>query len=187
MDSEKIESGVRMILEGIGEDPEREGLLETPARVARAYVEICGGYEQDPKPILKRVFSEKRDEMVIVQGIRVTSLCEHHLMSFVGHCHIGYIPSGKVLGLSKFARLVNVYARRLQVQERLTDEIAGALMEHLQPQGAAVVIKAEHMCMTARGVKEHAPITTTSCMKGVFLDNKKNSKEEFFSLLSMPT
>ena len=154
MDKERIERAVREILIAIGEDPDREGLLETPKRVARMYEEVFLGLESDPEQHLKIFNEEKNEEMVVVRDIPLYSMCEHHLLPFVGKAHIVYIPgSGKVIGLSKLARIVDNFARRPQIQERLTSQIADFLMEHLEPQGVAVVIEAEHLCMTMRGAR----------------------------------
>ena len=148
IDTEKIETAVRMILEGIGEDPEREGLKDTPARVARMYKEICGGLENDPERHLETFFTEQHDEMVLVKNIPIYSICEHHLVPFFGQAHIAYIPhEGKLLGLSKMARIADEYAKRPQLQERLTSQIANSIMEKAKPRGVLVVVEAEHMCM----------------------------------------
>jgi len=170
MDHDKIAQGVRLILEGIGEDPDREGLLKTPERVARMYQEICAGLEQKPEPLFETLFDENHREMVVVRDIPMYSLCEHHLAPFYGVAHIAYIPgkSGKICGISKLARLVDLYARRPQVQERLTSQIADTLVQMLEPMGCMVVIEAEHMCMTMRGVKKPGSKTTTSAVRGIF-------------------
>ena len=170
MDLAKIEQGVRLILEGVGEDPNREGLLETPARVARMYEECFAGLHQDPAVHFETLFDEHHDEMVIVHDIPFFSMCEHHLVPFFGKAHIAYLPSesGKICGISKLARLVEVYARRPQVQERLTSQIADTLMRELAPQGVVVVIKAEHMCMNMRGVKKPGSKTVTRAVRGLF-------------------
>ncbi len=168
MDYEMIEQAVRLFLEGIGEDKDREGLKETPARVARMCDEIFGGYDKDPKEHLSRTFNARTSNMVVEKDIPFYSVCEHHLLPFYGHVHIGYIPDGKVVGLSKLARTVEVYARRAQIQEQLTEEIADAVMDILKPQGVMVCIEAEHMCMSMRGVKKPGTQTTTYTVKGVF-------------------
>lgn len=183
MDQEKIKQGTKLILEGIGEDLNREGLLNTPDRVARMYREICSGYEQDPKKILGTVFEkETYNQMVISRDIELYSLCEHHVVPFFGKCHIAYIPDKKVVGLSKLARLVDVYAKRLQIQERMTEQISIALMEYLQPQGCGVMIEAAHLCTRMRGVEKQNSIMITSSLKGNFLTDQK-VKEEFFTLI----
>ncbi|MFF9482074.1 GTP cyclohydrolase I FolE [Streptomyces sp. NPDC014733] len=171
-DEKRAENAVRELLIAVGEDPDREGLLETPARVARAYKEIFAGLWQKPEDVLTTTFDIGHDEMVLVKDIEVTSSCEHHLVPFVGVAHVGYIPSadGKITGLSKLARLVDVFARRPQVQERLTTQIADSLMEILEPRGVIVVIECEHMCMTMRGVRKPGAKTTTSAVRGQLRD-----------------
>lgn len=179
----RIAEAVKTILTELGEDPEREGLLETPERYARAMLFFTKGYEENIKDVIKRaVFEEDHDEMVIVKDIEIYSLCEHHLVPFFGKCHIAYIPNKKVLGLSKLARLAEMYARRFQVQERLTKQIAIALSEILQPRGVAVVIEATHMCMVSRGVQKTGAVTSTSCMLGCFRSQQK-TRDEFLTLL----
>ncbi|MBD0707639.1 MULTISPECIES: GTP cyclohydrolase I FolE [unclassified Streptomyces] len=167
-DEKRAEAAVRELLIAVGEDPEREGLKETPARVARAYRELFAGLWQEPEDVLTTTFDLGHDEMVLVKDIELMSTCEHHLLPFHGVAHIGYIPaeSGKITGLSKLARLVDVYARRPQVQERLTTQVADSLMEILEARGAIVVIEAEHMCMTLRGVRKPGAKTTTSAVRG---------------------
>ena len=179
MDNAKIEEGVRLILEGIGEDPNREGLLKTPARVARMYNEVFGGMDQDPHQHFETLFDEHHEEMVLVKDIPFYSMCEHHLVPFFGHAHVAYIPSsdGKICGLSKLARLVEVYAKRPQVQERLTSQVADTLVKELNPQGVIVVIEAEHMCMSMRGVKKPGSQTTTSAVRGLFERNQATRNE----------
>lgn len=180
MDMEKIEAAVRMILEGIGEDPNREGLVDTPKRVARMYAEVFAGLHEDPSRHLKVQFSEDHEEMVIVKDIPIYSMCEHHLVPFYGKAHVAYIPrSGKVTGLSKLARVVEGYARRPQLQERLTSQVAEAIMDVLEPRGVLVVIEAEHMCMTMRGVKKAGSRTLTSAVRGVFKTNQATRAEGF--------
>ncbi|WP_327704195.1 GTP cyclohydrolase I FolE [Streptomyces decoyicus] len=171
-DEKRAENAVRELLIAVGEDPDREGLLETPARVARAYKEIFAGLWQKPEDVLTTTFDLGHDEMVLVKDIELVSSCEHHLVPFVGVAHVGYIPStdGKITGLSKLARLVDVYARRPQVQERLTTQIADSLMEILEPRGVIVVIECEHMCMTMRGVRKPGAKTTTSAVRGQLRD-----------------
>lgn len=171
VNKEKIEQGVRLLLEGLGEDLEREGLKETPSRIAKMYEEIYGGMYEDPAPHLQKTFSVESSEMVIERDIMFYSTCEHHLMPFYGKAHVAYIPDGKVVGLSKLARTVEVFARRLQIQEKLTAEIADALMENLMPKGAIVMIEAEHMCMTMRGVKKPGSKTITLAARGEFEQN----------------
>lgn len=179
MDHAKIEEGVRLILEGVGEDPNREGLSKTPARVARMYEEVFAGLTQDPHEHFETLFDEHHEEMVLVRDIPFYSMCEHHLVPFFGHAHVAYIPSpdGKICGLSKLARLVDVYARRPQVQERLTSQIADTLMVELNPQGVIVVIEAEHMCMSMRGVKKPGSSTTTSAVRGAFKRSQTTRNE----------
>jgi GTP cyclohydrolase I len=168
IDLQRIEKAVREILIAVGEDPDREGLLDTPKRVARSYAEIFAGLHQDPSDLLATTFDLDHEEMVLVKDIPFYSTCEHHLVPFHGTAHIGYIPShdGKVTGLSKLARLVEIYARRPQVQERLTTQIVEALVEHLEPKGAIVVIECEHMCMSMRGVRKPGARTVTSAVRG---------------------
>ncbi len=170
MDNAKIEQGVRLILEGIGEDPDREGLLDTPARVARMYEEVFAGLTEDPARHFEMTFDEHHEEMVLVKDIPFYSMCEHHLVPFFGKAHVAYIPAsdGRICGLSKLARLVEAFAKRPQVQERLTSQIADTLIEQLDPQGVIVVLEAEHMCMSMRGVKKPGSQTVTSAVRGVF-------------------
>lgn len=178
-----MEELVAKMLKAIGEDPGREGLLRTPHRVARAYEFFTSGYKTDIKALLNgAVFSEKYSEMVIVKDIDFYSLCEHHLLPFFGKAHIAYIPNGKIIGLSKLPRIVDVFSRRLQVQERLTQEIANTLHEVLNPDGVAVVVEARHMCMMMRGVQKQNSLATTSAMHGVFRDDVK-TRQEFLSLI----
>ncbi|MER6051925.1 GTP cyclohydrolase I FolE [Streptomyces sp. BHT-5-2] len=171
-DEKRAENAVRELLIAVGEDPDREGLLQTPARVARAYKELFAGLWQKPEDVLTTTFDLGHDEMVLVKGIEVVSNCEHHLVPFVGVAHVGYIPStdGKITGLSKLARLVDVFARRPQVQERLTTQIADSLMKILEPRGVIVVVECEHMCMTMRGVRKPGAKTTTSAVRGQLRD-----------------
>jgi GTP cyclohydrolase IA len=170
-DHDKVERGVRLLLEGIGEDLGRDGLRDTPARVARMYEEITSGLRGDPADVLT-VFEDGHDEMIMVRDIPMQSLCEHHLLPFVGKAHVAYIPNeqGRITGLSKLARLVDGMARRPQVQERLTTQIADAIMKRLEPRGAMVVIEAEHLCMTMRGVRKPGAVTVTSAVRGQFRD-----------------
>lgn len=171
IDKEKVKLAVRLLLEGIGEDVEREGLQETPDRVARMYEEIYGGLEQSAEPHLTKTFVAENNEMVLEKDILFYSTCEHHLLPFYGKVHIAYIPDGKVVGLSKLARTVEVYARRPQIQEKLTGQIADALMEYLQPKGVMIMIEAEHMCMTMRGIKKSGSKTVTIVKRGEFMEN----------------
>src|SRR6059058_380765 len=178
IDLDRIASGVRLILEGIGEDPNREGLLDTPKRVAEMYAELTAGMREDPSEHVVALSGNKHDEMVIVKDISIASLCEHHLAPFVGKCHIAYIPkNGNILGVSKLARLAETFARRLQLQERLTSEIANTLFEQLQPLGVMVVIEAEHTCMTLRGVKKSGAKTVTSAVLGGFRKDPRTRAE----------
>ena len=173
IDQERIAAAVREILFAIGEDPDRDGLLETPNRVARMYAEICAGLHQEPSEHLATMFEADHDEMVMVRDIPMYSLCEHHLIPFIGKAHVAYIPnrSGNVIGLSKVARLVDGYAKRPLVQERLTRQVADALEEHLQPRGVLVVMEAEHLCMSMRGVRKAGSSTVTSSVTGIFRAN----------------
>lgn len=183
MDKQRIEAAVREILIAIGEDPDREGLAETPSRVARMYEEIFGGLEDDPTRHLK-LFDESSEEMVVVRDIPLNSMCEHHLIPFLGKAHIAYIPSdGRVIGLSKLARIVDCFARRPQLQERLTSQVADFLYENLQPMGVAVVIEAEHLCMTMRGARASGAKTMTSALRGTMRSNAK-TRAEAMSLLT---
>jgi GTP cyclohydrolase I len=183
MDKQRIETAVREILIAIGEDPDREGLVETPSRVARMYEEIFGGLEDDPTRHLK-LFDESSEEMVVVRDIPLYSMCEHHLIPFLGKAHIAYIPSdGRVIGLSKLARIVDCFARRPQLQERLTSQVADFLYENLQPMGVAVVIEAEHLCMTMRGARASGAKTMTSALRGTMRSNAK-TRAEAMSLLT---
>ena len=181
--SESIAELVRRMLVQIGEDPNREGLRRTPERFEKALRYLTSGYRQDPEKILNgAMFSVCYDEMVVVKDIEVYSLCEHHLLPFFGKCHVAYIPDKKVVGLSKIARLVNMYARRLQIQERLTNQIATAVEEKLSPQGVGVIVEARHLCMVMRGVEKQHSTAMTSAMLGVFRENKQ-TRDEFLSLV----
>lgn len=183
VDKDKIKTAVRMILEAIGEDPEREGLLDTPRRVADYFEEVTAGLRRDPYRHLETVFHEEHEEMVIVKDIPFHSICEHHLVPFVGKAHVGYIPSnGRVVGISKLARVVDDYARRPQLQERLTAQVAEALMYKLQAQGVLVMVEAEHMCMTIRGVKKPGAMTVTSAVRGIF-QNDQTARMEALALI----
>ena len=181
--TKSISSYYKKIIENIGEDANREGLIKTPERVAKAMLFLTQGYEQNPAEILKSaMFAEKYDEMVIVKDIEVYSLCEHHMLPFFGKCHIAYIPNGHIVGLSKFPRMVDAFSRRLQVQERLTDQIRDCLQETLNPQGVAVCIEAQHLCMQMRGVQKQNSITTTSAFSGAFME-EDITRQEFMSLV----
>ena len=182
MDQDKIREGVRLLLEGIGEDTAREGLIETPDRIARMYEEVCGGYTQDPAEVLSKVFGVDSSEMIMEKDITFYSMCEHHMMPFFGKAHIAYIPKNKVVGISKLARTVEIYARRLQIQERMTGQIADAIMDCLNPDGVMVVLEAEHLCMTMRGVKKPGSKTLTVATRGVFA-NDENLKRQFYDML----
>ena len=184
MDNAKIEQGVRLILEGIGEVPDREGLLDTPARVARMYEEVFAGLTEDPARHFEVTFDEHHEEMVLVKDIPFYSMCEHHLVPFFGKAHVAYIPAsdGRICGLSKLARLVEAFAKRPQVQERLTNQIADTLIEQLDPQGVIVVLEAEHMCMSMRGVKKPGSQTVTSAVRGVF-EKSAPTRAEALSLI----
>ena len=179
----KIAENIHAVLGHLGEDPNRQGLLKTPERVAKAYTFITQGYQQDAHKILRSaMFDEDYSEMVLVKDIELYSLCEHHMLPFFGKAHIAYIPDGKIVGLSKIPRIVDVFARRLQVQERLTIEIRDAIQETLNPMGVAVVIEASHLCMQMRGVSKQNSVTTTSAFSGAFLEDNKTRKE-FISLI----
>ena len=182
IDQKKIEEAVRLFLEGIGEDVSREGLKETPGRIARMCEELYGGMEEDASVHLSKTFSVDSSEMVIEKDITFYSTCEHHILPFYGKVHIAYIPDRKVVGLSKLARTVEVFARRLQLQEQLTGQIADALMEFMQPKGALVMIEAEHMCMTMRGIKKPGSRTITLASRGVF-ESDPALEERFFRML----
>lgn len=186
IDHDKIEQAVRLFLEGIGEDVSREGLKDTPDRIARMCEELYGGMEEDAEVHLSKTFSVDSSEMVIERDITFYSTCEHHILPFYGKAHIAYIPDGKVVGLSKLARTVEVFARRLRLQERLTGQIADALMEYMRPKGALVMIEAEHMCMTMRGIKKPGDGTMTMAKRGVFESNPA-LEERFFRLLNAGT
>lgn len=184
VDQEKIKEAVKLLLEGIGEDTGREGLLETPDRIARMYSEIFAGMDEDAGEHLSRVFAVDNNEMVLEKDIVFYSMCEHHMMPFYGKAHVAYIPDGRVVGLSKLARTVEVYARRLQIQERMTGQIADAIMRELAPRGVMVVLEAEHMCMTMRGVKKPGSRTVSIAAKGVF-EQDFNLQNRFLQMLQM--
>lgn len=181
--TKSLSSNYKEVIVNLGEDPSREGLIKTPERVAKAMQFLTQGYDQNPQEILKSaMFAEKYDEMVIVKDIEVYSLCEHHMLPFFGKCHIAYIPNGHIVGLSKFPRMVDAFSRRLQVQERLTDQIRDCLDETLNPQGVAVCIEAQHLCMQMRGVQKQNSITTTSAFSGTFME-EDITRQEFMSLV----
>jgi GTP cyclohydrolase IA len=182
VDHGRIELAVREILLAVGEDPDREGLLETPARVARMYAEMFSGLKRDPRIHLQKVFTEKYDEVVLIRDIDFCSMCEHHLLPFLGKAHVGYLPDGKVVGLSKLARVVEEVARRPQVQERMTEEIADLVESELSARGVAVVLEASHSCMTIRGIRKPGSLCMTSSMRGVFR-NDSSSRAEMLGLI----
>ncbi len=183
IDKDRIQLAVRELLIAIGEDPDREGLVETPRRIAEAYAEIFGGVQQDPNGLLRVGFEEGHDEMVVLRDIPFYSMCEHHLLPFHGIAHVAYVPRGRVVGISKIAHLVEVLARRPQVQERLTSQIADSLMEALEPDGTAVTIEAEHLCMTMRGIKKPGSRMVTSAMRGTF-QSQVETRQEFLAFVS---
>ena len=182
IDQARIKAAVREILIAVGEDPDRDGLLETPARVARMYAEIFSGLHEDPRVHLKKIFSEKYDEVVLVKDIRFSSCCEHHLLPFHGKAHIGYLPNGTIVGLSKLARAVDSIAKRPQVQERMTEQLADIFMEELKAKAVGVIIEATHSCMTMRGVKKPGSLCMTSAMRGTFRANPA-TRAELLSLI----
>lgn len=177
IDRARIEAAVREILFAVGENPDREGLQETPARVARMYAELFSGLHDDPTIHLKKTFTEKYDEVVLVKDVKFASMCEHHLLPFTGKVHVAYLPQGKIVGLSKIPRVIEALSRRPQVQERMTEEIADLLMRELAPRGVAVIIEASHSCMTIRGVRSHDSVCTTSSMRGSFRANAATRAE----------
>lgn len=182
--NEKMEGLITEVLELVGENPDREGLAKTPARVAKAYEYIFGGYDKNPKEILNdALFESGSTEMVVVRDIEFYSMCEHHILPFFGRVHVAYIPNGKVVGLSKIPRVVDIFARRLQIQEKLTEQIADALMGTINPKGVGVVISARHMCMEMRGVEKMHSSTTTSALRGIFMKEAK-TREEFYSIIN---
>ncbi len=185
IDQERIRAAVREILLAVGEDPDREGLSETPDRVARMYAELLSGLHKDPREHLQKTFTQKYDEMVLVKDIEFASLCEHHLLPFLGKAHIAYLANGKIVGLSKLARVVEVLARRPQVQERMTEELADLLMQELDARGVAVILEATHTCMTIRGVRKPNSVCTTSAMRGGFKDHQ-STRAELMSLIYGP-
>jgi len=177
VDVERIEKAVFEILKAIGENPDREGLKDTPSRVSRMYSELLEGMRHEPSDHLNSIFHEKYDEIVLLRDISFYSICEHHLMPFIGKAHLAYLPDGKVLGVSKLARIVDAFARRLQVQERLTDQIADFLMTNLKPKGVAVVLEASHSCMTIRGIKKPGSMMVTSALRGIFKKDSRSRAE----------
>lgn len=183
VDKQKVEQAIRLLLEGIGEDITREGLIDTPDRIARMCEEIYGGLDQEADHHLLKQFPVENNEIVLEKDITFYSMCEHHLMPFYGKAHVAYIPDGKVVGLSKLARTVEVYARRLQIQERMTAQIADDIMKYLEPQGVMVMLEAEHMCMTMRGIKKPGSQTVTMVTRGVFAENKE-LQDRFLQLVN---
>ena len=182
----KFESCVSQMLEILGEDPKRDGLVKTPERVAKAYELLTSGYELDPKEILNdALFESSNNEMVLIKDIEFYSLCEHHLLPIIGRAHVAYIPNKKVVGLSKIPRMVNIFARRLQIQEQLTEQIASAIEEVIHPLGVGVVLQARHMCMEMRGVQKINSTTTTSALRGLFI-SRNDTRKEFFDLINSP-
>ena len=185
IDQQRIQAAVREILLAIGEDPNREGLRDTPERVARMYAELFSGLRKDPRELLKKKFTQKYDEMVLEKDIRFESMCEHHLLPFIGKAHIAYLPKGKIVGLSKLARVVETFARRPQVQERMAEQLADLLMAELEPRGVAVILEAAHTCMTIRGIRKAGSICITSAMRGGFKDNP-STRAELMALIHSP-
>ena len=177
VDLERIEKAVCEILLAVGEDPQREGLRDTPNRVARMYAELLAGHHHDPEQHIERVFHENYDEIVLLRDIPFSSFCEHHMMPFIGKAHVAYLPDGKVLGLSKIARILDCFAKRLQVQERLTGQVADFFMEKLKPKGVAVVIEASHSCMTIRGAQKPGSVMVTSALRGIFIRDSRSRSE----------
>ena len=182
VDYQRVEAAVREILLAVGEDPDRDGLEETPARVARMYAELFAGLHRDPRELLQKTFKQKYDEMVVVRDVRFESVCEHHLLPFFGKAHIAYLPQGRIVGLSKLPRVVEALARRPQVQERMTEELADLLMAELDARGVGVVLEATHTCMTIRGVRKPDSVCSTSAMRGVFRENQA-TRTEFLALI----
>lgn len=186
IDNEAFENAVKTMMRSVGEDPEREGLLKTPERVRKAYSFMYGGYKEDPNDVLSSaLFTSSNDEMVLIKDIELYSTCEHHLLPIIGRAHVAYIPDGKVVGLSKIPRVVDIFSRRMQIQEQLTEQIADAIMRTIQPKGVAVVIQARHMCMEMRGVEKINSTTTSSALRGLFKKDEK-TRAEFFSLINAP-
>ena len=184
---EEFEQAITKVLELLGEDPKREGLLKTPSRVAKALKFLTEGYDQDPEEILNQaLFTTSNDEMVLVRDIEFYSMCEHHMLPIIGRAHVAYIPDGKVVGLSKIPRIVNVYARRLQIQEQMTEQIADAILQTIKPKGVAVVVHARHMCMEMRGVQKINSTTVSSALRGLFKKDER-TRNEFYNLINTPT
>ena len=182
----KFENLVKQMLDLLGEDQKREGLVKTPSRVAKAYEFLTSGYTQNPKDVLNdALFESSNNEMVLIKDIEFYSLCEHHLLPIIGRVHVAYIPNGKVVGLSKIPRMVNIFARRLQIQEQMTEQIANAIQEVVRPLGVGVVVQARHMCVEMRGVEKINSTTTTSALRGIFIKNA-NTRKEFFDLINSP-
>jgi len=183
---EEFESAITKVLELLGEDPNREGLIKTPKRVAKALKFLTEGYKQDPREILNQaLFSSTNDEMVVVRDIEFYSMCEHHMLPIIGRAHVAYIPDGKVVGLSKIPRIVNVFARRLQIQEQMTEQIADAISETINPKGVAVVLHARHMCMEMRGVQKINSTTVSSALRGLFKSDQR-TRNEFYNIINTP-
>ncbi len=184
----EAEAAVKTLLRWVGENPEREGLKDTPSRVVKSYLEFFKGYEQDPEDVLKRTFSETNDydEMIVLKGIRLESYCEHHMVPIIGTAHVAYLPNKRVVGISKLARVVDIYAKRLQIQEKLTAQIADAIDRVLEPKGVGVIIEAGHQCMTTRGVHKHGVLMQTSRMLGLFRSDRR-TRDEFLTLVSSPS
>jgi len=184
---DRFEEAIKTMMEYVGENPSREGLIKTPSRVRKAYEFIFGGYKLDAKEILESaLFTSSNDEMVLIKDIEFYSTCEHHLLPIIGRAHVAYIPDGKVVGLSKIPRVVDVFARRMQIQEQLTEQIADAIMDTINPKGVAVVLQARHMCMEMRGVEKINSTTTSSALRGLFKKDEK-TRAEFFALINSPT
>jgi len=186
MNNKEFEQTITKVLEHIGEDPTREGLLKTPSRVAKALQFLTEGYHQDPKEILNQaLFTSSNDEMVVVRDIEFYSMCEHHMLPIIGRVHVAYIPDGKVVGLSKIPRIVNVFARRLQIQEQMTEQIADAISDTIKPKGVAVVVHARHMCMEMRGVQKINSTTVSSALRGLFKSDQR-TRAEFYNIINTP-
>jgi GTP cyclohydrolase I len=185
VDQDRIRAAVREILLAVGEDPDREGLQETPDRVARMYAELFSGMWKDPRELLQKKFTQKYDEMVLEKNIAFESMCEHHLLPFLGKAHIAYLPNGRIVGLSKLARILEVFSRRPQVQERMTEQVADLLMQELEPRGVAVILEASHTCMTIRGIRKADSLCVTSAMRGAFKDNQ-STRAELMALIYGP-
>lgn len=183
---EEFETAITKVLELVGEDPKREGLVKTPNRVAKAWDFLTEGYRQDPQEILNQaLFTSSNDEMVVVRDIEFYSMCEHHMLPIIGRAHVAYIPNGKVVGLSKIPRIVNVFARRLQIQEQMTEQIADAIAQTIQPKGVAVVLHARHMCMEMRGVQKINSTTVSSALRGLFKSDQR-TRNEFYNIINTP-